>query len=128
MKPSKLALEALLVFQTVALLIYTVFAIQNDGFNFLLRAKEFVLSFQWMGQFALDFQAYLTLSALWILWRNKFSKNSFLMAITAMIFGIIVFAPYLLFLLRKEQGNLTRVLIGDRQNQASKNNTITTVK
>lgn len=107
-------LKGLLIIQTLVLLIYTAIAIQNDGANFLARAQEFATSMTWMGQFALDFQCYLILSALWVAWRNKFSTNSILIAIVAMILGIIVFAPYLLYLLSKEKGDLKRVLIGNR--------------
>lgn len=107
-------LKGLLIIQTLGLLIYTVIAIQNDGANFLARAQEFATSMTWMGQFALDFQCYLILSALWIAWRDKFSRNSIIIAIVAMILGIIVFAPYLLYLLSKEKGDLKRILIGNR--------------
>ncbi|WMN07868.1 hypothetical protein QYS48_30160 [Marivirga arenosa] len=107
-------LKGLLIIQTLGLLIYTVIAIQNDGGNFLARAIEFATSLTWMGQFALDFQCYLILSALWVAWRNNFSINSIVIAIVAMILGIIIFAPYLLFLLSKEKGDLKRVLIGNR--------------
>lgn len=114
MKNKLYTLKALLLVQTIGLLIYTVIAIQNDGGNFLARALEFATSLTWMGQFALDFQCYLMLSALWIAWRDNFSIKSILIAVVAMILGIIVFAPYLLFLLTKEKGNLKRILIGDR--------------
>lgn len=107
-------LKGLLIIQTLGLLIYTVIAIQNDGANFLARAQEFATSMTWMGQFALDFQCYLILSALWIAWRDKFSLNSIIIAIVAMILGIIVFAPYVLYLLSKEKGDLKRILIGNR--------------
>jgi hypothetical protein len=108
-------LKGILVVQTIGLLVYTFIAVQNDGGNFLARALEFATSMTWMGQFTLDFQCYLMLSALWIAWRNKFSTTSIIIAIVAMILGIIVFAPYLLFLLTKEKGNLKGVLIGDRE-------------
>ncbi|MFV1884450.1 MAG: hypothetical protein ACMZ7B_08185 [Balneola sp.] len=107
-------LKVLLIIQTVGLLIYTIIAIQNDGANFLARALEFATSMTWMGQFTLDFQSYLILSALWVVWRNKFSINSIVVAMVAMILGIIVFAPYLLYLLSKEKGDLKRVLVGNR--------------
>jgi hypothetical protein len=107
-------LRGLLLIQTVGLLIYTVIAIQNDGANFLSKALEFISSMTWMGQFALDFQCYLVLSALWIAWRNKFSFSSIMIGVAAMILGIIVFAPYLLYLLSKENGDLKEVLIGNR--------------
>ena len=107
-------LKGLLIIQTLGLLIYTIIAIQNDGGNFSARAIEFATSLTWMGQFALDFQCYLILSALWVAWRSKFSINSIVIAIVTMILGIIVFAPYLLYLLSKEKGDLKRVLIGNR--------------
>lgn len=108
-------LKGLLIIQTLGLLIYTIIAIQNDGFSFLERAIEFAMSMTWMGQFALDFQCYLMLSALWVAWRNKFSMKASLLAVIALILGIVVFAPYLLYLLREEKGNLKKVLIGDRE-------------
>lgn len=107
-------LKGLLIVQTLGVLIYTVIAIKNDRGNFLIRAQEFVLSLKWIGQFTLDFNCYLVLSALWIAWRNKFSGQSIAVAIMAMILGILVFAPYLLYLISVEKGNLKTVLIGKR--------------
>jgi hypothetical protein len=107
-------LKALLIIQTIGLVGYTVIAMQHDGINFLARAQQFVTSMTWMGQFTLDFQCYLILSALWIAWRNRFSAYSMLIAIVAMVLGIIVFAPYVLYLLSKHEGDLKRVLLGVR--------------
>ncbi len=109
-------LKGLLIIQTIGLLLYTVIAIQHDGGNFLARAQEFVVSMKWIGQFTLDFSCYLMLSALWIAWRNKFSGQSIALAIMAMTFGILVFAPYILYLLAIEKGDLKGVLIGRRNN------------
>ncbi|MCP2867104.1 hypothetical protein, partial [Salmonella enterica] len=67
----------------------------------------------WNGQFCLDFSAYLTLSGLWICWRKNFSLPSILLGITAAVVGIMIFAPYLLYLLIQEKGDLKRVLAGD---------------
>lgn len=107
-------LKSILVFQTIAVLIYTAVAMQNDGFDFFAKMIQFVSSLTWMGQFTVDFSCYLLLSALWIAWRNQFSGGSILMAITASILGIIVFAPYVLYLLAQERGDLKRVLVGAR--------------
>lgn len=107
----------LLIIQTLGLIVYTIIAIQHDGMNFLDRAQEFVSSLTWMGQFALDFSCYLLLSGLWIMWRNKFSGSSIAVAVVAMILGIIVFAPYLLYLLFIEKGDIQRVLVGERSAQ-----------
>lgn len=109
-----LFLKGFLILQTLAVLVYTLIAISNEGPNFFSKALGFVSSLTWMGQFTLDFNAYLMLSALWILWRNKFSGASIFFAIIANILGIIVLAPYLLFLINEEKGDLKRVLVGDR--------------
>ena len=111
---SQIFLKIILVTQTVGLLIYTLITIQNDGLNFLQKAIEFATSLQWIGQFSVDFSCYLLLSGLWIMWRNEFSTSSIAIAVVCMILGIIVFAPYLLYLLSKEKGDLKKVLVGNR--------------
>lgn len=115
MKNKQFAIQALLIVQTLTLLLYTAIAIQNDGFNFIERFQAFAFSMKWIGQFVLDFQCYLILSAIWIAWRNRFTTKSILFAIVAMILGIIVFAPYLIYLIQKEKGDMVRVLIGNRK-------------
>jgi len=115
MKNKLYILNIILIVQTLGLLAYTGIAIYNDGWNFFERALDFAVSLKWMWQFALDFQCYLILSALWIAWRNKFSFRAIVLAIIAMILGIIILAPYLLYLIQKENGNLVKVLIADRR-------------
>lgn len=110
---NQLFLKSLLILQTLGLLVYTVFAIRNDGGNFIVRALDFVSSMKWIGQFTLDFNCYLVLSTLWIMWRNNFSVSAIIIGIIANVLGIIVFAPYLLYLINKEQGDLKRVLVGE---------------
>lgn len=111
---NKTVFKALLVIQTLGLLAYTFIAIQTEGPNFLIIALNNLKSLTWSGQFNLDFSCYLTLSGLWIMWRNKFTPMFIIVGFAAMILGIIFFAPYLLHLLTKENGDLKRVLIGDR--------------
>ena len=110
----KMVFKALLVIQTVGLLAYTYIAFQAEGANFFNIALNNVKSLNWSGQFNLDFFCYLTLSGLWIIWRNKFSGISILTGTGAMILGIVFFAPYLLWLMFKENGDLKRVLVGER--------------
>lgn len=106
--------KALLFLQTVGLLIYTVLAFKNEGANLFKPLLENIKALNWSGQFNLDFSSYLILSGLWVMWRNKFSPKSILTAIIAMIVGIMVFAPYLLYLVIKENGDIKKVLIGER--------------
>lgn len=48
------------------------------------------------------------------MWRNKFAPAAIVLGLSAMIIGIMAFAPYVLYLLTKENGDLKKVLIGDR--------------
>jgi len=75
-----------------------------------------ITALNWNGQFNLDFSCYLLLSGIWILWRNKFSGSSFIIAIIAMIIGIMAYAPYLLYLIIKENCDLKKVLLGKQLN------------
>jgi len=107
-------LKGLIIIQTLSLLAYTILAFNNEGANLFSVFLSNIQSLNWSGQFNLDFSCYLILSALWIMWRNNFTLVSIITGIIAMIMGIIVFAPYLLYLLIKEHSNLKKILIGDR--------------
>jgi hypothetical protein len=107
-------LKTLLVAQTIALLVYTFLAFHSEGAMLFQIFTTNITALNWNGQFNLDFSCYLTLSGLWIMWRDKFNVNSILIAIVAMILGIIVFAPYVFYVLTKEKGDLKKTLIGER--------------
>lgn len=98
--------------QTIALLVYTFFAFQNQGADLWQVFTANIASMTWSGQFNLDFLCYLILSGLWIMWRNHYSLYSILGGMAAMVLGIVVFAPYLIVLLVKENGDLKKVLTG----------------
>ncbi|MCU0469333.1 MAG: hypothetical protein MUF58_12095, partial [Arcicella sp.] len=106
--------KALLIVQTLSLFVYTIVAFNNDGYNLFNIFLSNIQSLNWNGQFNSDFSCYLILSGLWIGWRNHFTPSSILLGIVAMILGIIIFAPYLLYLLTKENGDLKKVLIGNQ--------------
>lgn len=117
MKPSNQSstlIKSLLIFQTCALLIYTVIVIRKEGWSLFQIIFNNIIDLSWNGQFNLDFSCYLALSGIWIMWRHKFSLTSILVAIPVMIIGIIAFAPYLLYLLLKEKSDLKKVLLGEQ--------------
>lgn len=111
---SQTFLKSLLIIQTIALVVYTGLAVNNEGWTLFQVITANIAAFNWNGQFNLDFSCYLMLSGIWIMWRNKFSASSIFMAVAAMIIGIMAFAPYLFLLLIKEKGNLSKVLVGER--------------
>ncbi|WP_020599242.1 hypothetical protein [Spirosoma panaciterrae] len=107
-------LKGLLIAQTVLLLIYTVLTLKDHGSDILGLFLSDIQAVNWNGQFNLDFSCYLLLSGLWIMWRNKFATPSLVLALVAAIIGIMLFAPYLLYLIVTEKGNLKNVLLGTR--------------
>lgn len=113
-KASKLPLNFLLIMQTLSVLFYTFYVGLNEGWDVFGTVFTNISSLTWSGQFTLDFSCYLLLSGLWIMWRNTYSASSVGFGIVASILGIIVFAPYLLYLMYLEKGNIPRVLLGDR--------------
>lgn len=106
-------LKILLIVQSLTLFVYTIFCFQKEGADLLSVFVNNIGAIGWSGQFNLDFSCYLMLSGLWIMWRNNFTLKSIFIAITASIVGIMVFAPYFLFLLIKEKGDLKRTLTGN---------------
>ncbi len=110
----QLLLKVLLLFQTIVLVVYTVYVAQTKGWDLLTVFTQNITNLDWNGQFNLDFSSYLTLSALWIIWRNQYTLKSIFIGLACMIIGIMLFAPYLLYLITIEKGDLKRVLIGNR--------------
>ena len=110
----KSPLKILLATQTIGLAAYTYFTAQAQGIDLLAVFLDNLSSLTWSGQFNLDFLCYLILSGLWIMWRNAFSSQSILIGIIATLLGIVFFAPYLIWLITKEKGDLKRVFIGNR--------------
>ncbi|SIQ19649.1 hypothetical protein [Chryseobacterium sp. RU33C] len=110
----QLILKILLILFSVTVSVYTIFAFQQEGASLFQIFLTNITSFNWNGQFNLDFSCYLLLSGLWIMWRNEFSTKSIIFGIIASIIGIIVFAPYILYLLQKEKGNIQKVIIGNK--------------
>ena len=108
-------LVIILLLQTLIVLAYTLYVGLQEGWIFMQVAITNLTSLTWNGQFMADFSCYLILSALWIMWRDKFSVLSIVIGLMAMVLGIIVFAPYLVWLLYKEKGLISKVLMGQRK-------------
>lgn len=108
------ALKVILIFQAIGLGIYTYFTMRNDGIDFLSTGLSYIQAINWSGQFTLDFLCYLLLAALWIVWRGNFSGRSIATALVVSSLGILAFAPFVLYLVTKEKGDIRRVLVGDR--------------
>ena len=113
MKNSTL-LKVLLFILTIVIAAYTALVISTDGLGLFQIFFANIAALNWNGQFNLDFSLYLLLSALWIMWRSKFDATSVIIGLIAGVLGMVVFAPYLLYLFKEENGDLKGVLLGKR--------------
>lgn len=114
MKQSTVLLKLLLLLMLLGVGIYTIQAFQQDGTNLFAIFLQQIQGLGWPGQFNLDFSCYLFLSALWILWRNEFRPIAYLLALAAMVGGILFFAGYLLVLVQKHNGRVANILLPEK--------------
>lgn len=98
------------LFGTIGL--YTAYVVITQGAGFLSIFMSDLVSLTWRGQFNLDFALYLSLSALWIAWREQVSARGLVMAACAGILGMIVLAPYLLWASAKAGSDIQTLLLG----------------
>ncbi len=112
---NKSSFVLLLAAFTAIILIYTVLTFKQAGHDLFSVFVASILSLDWNGQFNVDFSMYFTLSGLWIVWRNNFKVWSFPLALCAAVIGMIVFAPYLIFLCLSEKGDMRQVLLGPQR-------------
>lgn len=109
------ALRLYLIAAWTALIAYTGYVIGRDGLTSL--APTFfgdIAAGHWPGQFNFDFLLMLTLSALWTGWRNRWSVSGWILAVLALNLGSAFLMAYLLILLHRERGSMSRVLLGER--------------
>ena len=112
-KKSSPALNILLVLMLISIWIYSIMAGLKDGWSDLYPIFfNNILAVNWSGQFNLDFSFYLTLSGLWIMWREKFSGKSILIGIAAAFLGMMAFGIYVLIESWKVKGDIRKLLLG----------------
>lgn len=102
-----------LAISAIAILVYTFIVGFKEGWDLLPIFINNITNFDWNGQFNLDFQFYLILSALWLVWRNGVSLSSIIFALICAILGYMIFGFYLLYLFYKENGDAKKVLLGN---------------
>ncbi len=110
--------RVLLIVMGVVLFVYTIAAVVNEGPNLFANTIPAVAEFGWQGQFHLDFATYLILSGLWVAWRHRFSAAGIVMGLIAANIGIIFLSAYILLASFKANGDMRRILLGDRTSDA----------
>jgi hypothetical protein len=69
----------------------------------------------WQGQFNLDFLSFLSLSAIWVSWRHRFSAGGLLLGVVAFFGGMMFLAPYLIWASLKSRGDVSVLHLGDKR-------------
>lgn len=106
------AFRALLIVMLVVLSAYTAVVISNHGWDLLSVFFEDMATMAWPGQFNLDFLFMLTLSAIWVAWRHKFSAAGCALAGLAFFGGALFLTIYLLIVTRQVHGDPRKLLLG----------------
>lgn len=105
--------KTLLITMCLIVLIYTAFAVSNDGVNLFAITLPSITKFGWPGQFHVDFLTYLILSGVWVAWRHQFSAGGIVLGVLASQLGMIFLSLYLLFAINKADGDMRQVLLGE---------------
>ena len=112
-----LAFRALLGFFIICVSAYSSVVISKHGWNLFTVFFGDMFAMNWAGQFNTDFTCFLTLSGLWLAWRHKFTPMGILFGVLGFFGGIMVLAPFLLYISIKDKGNISKMLLGNRQVQ-----------
>lgn len=99
----------------VSLIVYTAITISNHGWNLLPIFFGDMRAMNWPGQFNFDFFGFLLLSGLWVSWRNNFSAKGILLGLIAVFGGILFLSAYLLYLTFITDGNIQKVMLGEKR-------------
>jgi len=71
-----------------------------------------ILAMTWPGQFNVDFSCFLVLSGLWLAWRNHFTAGAWALGLLGAVAGIMLLAPYLLWISFVARGDMKVILLG----------------
>lgn len=102
----------ILVGMTVVIILMTVAAVADGGFNLITPYFSPIFALNWQGQFNIDFACYLVLSGLWMAWRSGYSGRGIALGLLAPPLGILFFAPYLIYLNGQTSGDIRKLLLG----------------
>lgn len=109
-----LGFRLLLAAIAVALAVYTSQVIAAHGWGLLPVFFGDIARMAWPGQFNLDFSFMLTLSALWVSWRHRFSAAGLGLGLLALIGGASFLSVYLLVQSFRTRGDPKELLLGAR--------------
>lgn len=108
------AFQLLLMTIFIAIVGYTLVTISRHGLNLLPIFFGDIAKMGWPGQFNFDFLGFLILSGLWTAWRERFSAKGLILGVFAFLGGILFLSAYLLYLSFKTDGDMKKIMLGER--------------
>ncbi|MEM8695070.1 MAG: hypothetical protein AAGE05_03500 [Pseudomonadota bacterium] len=106
------AFRILLVASLMGISGYTAIVVADHGINLFPDFLGDIAAFGWPGQFNVDFLSFLTLSALWVAWRHRFSAAGLCLAVPAFFGGGLFLTVYLLIASFAAGGDARILLLG----------------
>ncbi|MFN3198684.1 MAG: hypothetical protein ACE366_09770 [Bradymonadia bacterium] len=97
---------------TVLIYVFTVAAINSQGFNWPAVALADLQAMNWRSQFDFDFIVYLLMTSAWMSWREEFSVRGKTYAVLNVVMGGMFAFPYVLYLSYASKGDPRKVLLG----------------
>jgi len=91
---------------------YTAITIAGHGINLFPDFFGDIQAMGWPGQFNIDFMSFLTLSALWLMWRHEFSPAGIGLGILGFFGGALFLSAYLLIISFRHNGDMRVILLG----------------
>ena len=91
---------------------YSIAVIGGHGWSLLPVFFGDMARMAWPGQFNLDFMLMLTLSALWVAWRHRFTPVGLGLAALAFFGGSLFLSVYLLSVSLRASGGVREILTG----------------
>jgi len=111
-----LAFRVMLGLILIILSAYTGKVLSTDGLTLFQVFFGDMAKLQWPGQFNLDFMFMLSLSAVWVAWRSRFSAKGIGLAVLAFFLGSAFLGVYLMILSFQPGATGKSILIGtDRE-------------
>ncbi|MBD2626839.1 hypothetical protein [Trichormus variabilis] len=105
-------LRAFLVVSTLLIFTVSIYAIVTTGINFPAVYFGDLLKLDWRAQFNTDLLIFLSLTAIWVTWREGFTPKGFLLGVVTLVGGAMFVCPYLLFATYKANGDPKELLLG----------------
>ena len=97
------------------IVVYTVLVAMEHGLGLFAVFFGDIAEAGWPGQFNLDFLGMLMLSGFWMAWRNHFTPGGLVLGVGGLLLGAPILTLYLFILSQQTNGDVKRMLLGDRR-------------